>query len=259
MNDIIKMVVYMNKTEDKIFYIDNNKRRLCGILNKCNDKKQIVVICHARTSNKNSRPTTKISNILTENDINNFRFDFVSCGESDGTYDDYNVTNMIKNLNDSLSMLQEKYDYDEFILIGCSMGARIIAYADNIKYKINKLIFWYGALDYGRKIFNLPNEKERVAKKQGYYEGEKGWKFPYSYFVDERKYITYKKIIKNNIHKLFVHGTKDPYVSYKSSVNINKKCTNSKIVLIENGDHGFHDEKNMKEALEKTLEFIKGN
>ena len=241
---------------NKIFYNTFNNEKLCGVLNKENDGDEIVVICHARTSSKDSRPTTRLSEYLSKNNINSFRFDFISCGESDGNYKDYTVTNMIKNLEDTLNMLKSTYEYNSFILIGCSMGGRIVSLIDTNRFNIKKIILWYPALDYGRGIFNIPSNKERQAKKQGYYTIEKGCKLSYEYFVDERKYRAYKNLSKINIPILFVHGTNDPYVNYISSIKVSKKCKNSTIVLINNGDHGFHDENNMEEALQKTIIFI---
>ena len=243
--------------EDKMFYEVSNKQKLCGILNKVNDKKEIVVICHAKTSNKDSNSTTKISEELTNNGINNFRFDFISCGESSGKYQDYTVTNMINNLNDTLKMLKDDYRYCEFILIGCSMGARIISLVDRTKFNIRKIILWYGALDYYKRIFNLPSKKERIAKKNGYYLDEKGIKFSYEYFVDKRRYTVYKELIKWDVPKLFIHGTKDSHVNYKSSVKVSKKCNNSKLILIIDGGHGFSNDKHLRKALNSTIDFIK--
>lgn len=241
--------------EQKLTYKSNNQN-LVGILNKVNDTDEIVVICHARTSSKDSRPTTKLSGAMSEIGLNNFRFDFVACGESDGNNNDYTVTNMVQNLNDTLGYLKT-HGYTRFILIGCSMGARIVSLADHNKFNIEKIILWYGALDYGRGILNLPGKREKIAKKQGYYQGEHGWKFPYEYFKDERKYRAYKNLYEWNVPKLFVHGTNDPYVSCDSSIKVSKNALNSKLVLIKNGDHGFHDEDNMKEAIETTAKFIK--
>ena len=95
-----------NIINKKIYYISNGFR-ICGILNKVNDSDEIIVICHARGSSKDSRATTHLSDALTNEKINNFRFDFVSCGESEGDYTDYYVTNMINNLNDSLKEMKK--------------------------------------------------------------------------------------------------------------------------------------------------------
>ena len=145
--------------EKEITYKDNNIT-LKGLLNINNsDNKTIAVICHARYSSKNSRPTTKIAEKLNENGINNFRFDFIACGESSGDYKDYTITNMLSNLHATLSMLKEKYNFENFILIGCSLGARIISLVDYNKFNIKKLVLWYGALNYKKGLFHLKKKK----------------------------------------------------------------------------------------------------
>lgn len=243
-------------SEEKIYYKTFNKNNLCGILNRVNDNKEIVVICHARTSSKDSRPTTMLSDYLSKNNINNFRFDFVSCGESDGDYNNYTVSNMIYNLNDTLKML-ETIGFNVFTLIGCSMGGRIVSLFTEKTFNINKIVLWYPALDNGRGIFNLPGKKEKEAKKKGFYQIENGCKLSYEYFTDERKYSAYKHLSKKNCPILFVHGTADPYVSFKSSQKTSKMCSKSKMILIEGADHGFHADEHMRIALEETVKFIK--
>ena len=85
---------------------------------------------------------------------------------------------------------------------------------------------------------------------------EKGVQLSYDYFVDERKYFAYKNLYKWDVPKLFIHGTDDLYVNYKYSLKVSKKCKNSKLILIKNGDHGFHDEISMTLALKETINFI---
>ncbi len=242
--------------EEKIYYPTFNKKKICGILNIVSSKKEIAIICHARTSSKDSRPTTSLAKYLAQEKINNFRFDFISCGESDGDFNDYTVSNMVLNLKDTLKMLEKK-GFEKFILIGCSMGGRIISLINEKEFNISKLILWYPALDYGRGIFNLPSQKERYAKKKGFFQIENGCKLTYEYFVDERKYRAYKELYKKNCSKLFIHGTSDPFVPFSSSKEICRRSLNSKLILIENADHGFHEENHMKTALEETIKFIK--
>ena len=91
--------------EEKVFYPTYNDLKLCGVINKTNENDEIVVICHARTSSKDSRPTMRLAEELSKNNINNFRFDFIACGESDGDYTEYTVSNMIRNLQDTLDAI----------------------------------------------------------------------------------------------------------------------------------------------------------
>ena len=240
---------------EKLFYSSDNTK-LCGILNKLNNTNELVIICHARTSSKDSRPTTLLAEALSKNNINNFRFDFIACGESSGDISNYTVTNMVNNLNDTLYKMKKDYDFENFILIGCSMGARIISLVNHNQFNIKKIILWYGALNYPQKIFNLPSKKEKIAKKQGYYCVEKGIMLSYNYFIDERKYCAYKNLYTWEVPKLFIHGTNDHYVNYKSSIKVSKKCKNAKLILIKNGDHGFHNEDSMNLALKETINFI---
>ncbi len=242
--------------EEKILFSTYNDFKLCGILNNVNDDKQIVVICHPRTSSKDSRAVRAIADELTKNKINNFSFDFISCGESDGEYDEYTVSHMIRNLEDSLDMLTNKYNYKEFILIGCSMGGRIVSLVNTNKYNIKKIVLWYPALNLRKSIFNLPGKYEKIAKKQGYYKIEKGIKLSYEYFKDERRYRADKCLYDLDKPLLFVHGTADRFVPYTSSVKVSKKCKDAKLVLIDGADHSFHNDEHMKEALNVTLKFI---
>lgn len=243
--------------EKEITYKDNNIT-LKGLLNINNSNNEIIaVICHARYSSKNSRPTTKIAEKLNENNINNFRFDFVACSEASGDYKDYTITNMVSNLHATLNMLKEQYNFKSFILIGCSLGARIVSLVNYQKFTITKLVLWYGALNYKRGI--LPSKKEKIAKKQGYYEIENGNKLCYEYFRAEKKYNSLKKLKCWNVDKIFIEGDKDRFVDINSLIKISKKSPNSKLVIIKNGDHGFHNDKCMEEALQYTINFIKGD
>lgn len=238
----------------------SNGNELNGILSKVNDNDEVVIICHARLSHKDSRPTVRISDEFNKNDLNTFRFDFVYCGDSQGELSDYTVTNMVKNLEDTILMLKERYGYKNISLIGCSMGGRIVSLIDDKKYGVNNIILWYPALDYGRMgikgLINLPGKKELVAKKQGYYVMESGKKLSYEYFKDERNYLTYKHLEKKDIPLLFVHGTKDIHVPCESSIKISKLCKNSELFLVNGGDHGFHDDNSMIEAVNVTNSFL---
>ncbi len=144
----------------------------------------------------------------------------------------------------------EKYNYKNFILIGCSLGTRIISLVDYKKFNIIKLVLWYGALNY--KVRLLPSKKEKIAKKQGYYKIENDNKLSYEYFKDEKRYNAFKKLKYWHIAKIFIHGDKDQFVNVNSSIIISKKTPNNKLVIIKDGNHVFHNEECLKEALKET-------
>ena len=77
-------------------------------------------------------------------------------------------------------------------------------------------------------------------------------------FEEINIYKPKNKIQTIEIPKLFVHGLADETVSYKVSLEVHNKCTNSKLELIENGSHTFDTDKQaLKDAVDKTVEFIK--
>lgn len=164
---------------------------------------------------------------------------------------------MLNNLNDTLKEMQNTYGFENFILIGLSMGARIVALANHKDFHIIKLVLWYGTFNYPKKLFNMSSKKEKVAEKQGYYEIENNVKLSYNYFVDERKHNAYKSLIKWNVPKLFIHGIMDKYVSYKSSVKISSKASGSKLILIRGANHGFHNDNDLNFAINETINYIK--
>ena len=86
----------------------------------------------------------------------------------------------------------------------------------------------------------------------------KEFKFGLELFNEVDEYKPYEYLIKLNLPKLFVHGKADSVVPYKISEEVSKMCNNSKLELIENGEHSF---KNSKDALENavdvTVKFVK--
>ena len=118
---------------------------MCGILNEISKDKCITIICHARSSHKDSRATCNISKYLTENNINNFRFDFTSDGESEGNELDVNDTKLCEDLESVIDFFKKK-DYKNFVLIGASLGGRIISLIDTDKNNVRKMIMWYPAI-----------------------------------------------------------------------------------------------------------------
>ncbi len=138
--------------------------------------------------------------------------------------------------------------------------------AEISKYEcVKTIVLWYGALNYDYiKYGNLFTEENKtVAEKNGFYisssmnTGEK-FKFGINLFKEIEIYKPYKELEKLKLPKLFVHGEIDSAVPYQLSKEVSVKCSNSKFVLIKNGEHTFQ---NSKEAIDtaiiETIEFIK--
>lgn len=250
--------------EKKIFIKNRYDNKLCGILNKISEDKCIAIICHARGSHKDSRATFNISKTLTENNINNFRFDFTSDGESEGNELDINDIKLCEDLESVIDYFKEK-DYKEFVLIGTSLGGRIISLIDTNEYNVKKIIMWYPAILYKNIFKRIKNKifkkrEEKIALKKGYFLIFDRKKMSLEYLEQERKTNYYKKAISINVPLLILQGSKDPYVNYRNAIKISKNNKNAKLILIKNENHGFKkDDKNLKYACDQTAKFIKQN
>ena len=70
--------------------------------------------------------------------------------------------------------------------------------------------------------------------------------------------VPYKKLINTELPILFVHGLCDKMVPYELSIKVSRMCKNSKLELIENGDHTFDNDINsLNKAIAVSIEFIK--
>lgn len=249
--------------EEKIIY-KSEKFDLCGLLSKRNESDLIVVLCHGYLGNKNE---TGLFDMLTtqlqNNNLNSFRFDFRSHGESSGKDIDINITDEIKDLENTLDMLKNN-GFNKFILIGSSFGGCIVSLINHKKYNILNMIIWHGAIDFDKiKKADFTEENMQVAKRDGYYikyskHNNNNRRISYKLFEDFTKYKPYLKLMKLDLPILFIHGTKDSLVNVDSSINTHKMCKNSKLIIIEDGQHLFTESQdNRNYVINETIDYIK--
>lgn len=248
--------------EDNKIYYSSDNFKLCGVLNETSASKKIVVICHANLSSKNSNAVKKLQERLKEENVNSFAFDFRCCGESTGFDKDYTIKGLVRDLENTICYL-EKAGYIKFILVGMSMGGRVVSLLNTSKHKIIKEILWYPAIptdDFKERIKKLfsksPEEKE--ALKNGFATIQnKSFKLAPEYFKEDR--LLYScRFFRNNIPKLILHGNNDTYVKFENSEKLVKLCKNATLKVIEQGTHSFsNSEESLDTAIDLTLEFIK--
>ena len=247
--------------DNKIFY-NSDGYKLCGILNEVNKDKKIVVICHANFSNKGSNPVRKLQERLKVESINSFAFDFRCCGESTGFDNEYTIKGLTSDLENTLCYL-EKAGYDKFILVGMSMGGRIVSLVNTSKHKILKEILWYPAIPTDdlktriKKMFTK-SASEREAIKNGFTTiHNKNFKLSPAYFKEDRTLYS-SKFFANDIPKLILHGNNDTYVKLENSEKLAKLCNNATLKVIDQGTHSFSNSpESLDEAIDLTISFIK--
>lgn len=250
----------------KKIYYESSNNKLCGILTESNNTDKIVIMCHGIRGNKDECGAfIKLSEKLLEIGYSSFRFDFNGHGESEGKDFEVTITKEIKDLENTISMLEEK-GYKEFILLGGSFGAGIISLVPFKKYdNIKGLILWYGGLDYDYVRYGnlFSEENKKIAERDGYYvsksmHSDRQFRFGLDLLNETFKYKPYDGLINCSLPKLFVHGQLDSAIPFKASKEVCDKCTNSTFKLIKNGEHTFmNSEDAINEAIDVTINFIK--
>ena len=252
--------------EEKIFYESTDNIKLCGLLSLVNDNKKIVILAHGLNGDKTSDNFNALVGKLQDYKINSFRFDFRAHGESTGN--DYEMTPLkeVEDLEKTIEMLNNK-GFEEIIVLGSSFGASIVSLIDYKKYpSIKGLILWYGALDYLATIEQegfFTEEHKKIAEQQGYYQiksRRRGriFKLGLPLYNEVYKIVPYEHLKTVNLPKLFVHGLEDTMIPYELSVKVSKLCNNSRLELIEKGEHSFRDDKGaLDKAIDVSIDFIK--
>ena len=117
--------------ETKLLFNNSRGDQLVGILNK-KSSKDIVILCHGFTSDKNSAKNIEITKRL--NDVSTFRFDFYAHGESDGALENITVSEGIDDILSAINYLK-KLKYKNIGLLGSSYGGlcSIMAAAKAVK------------------------------------------------------------------------------------------------------------------------------
>ena len=247
---------------EKTFFKTSDGTKLNGFLEKNKLNRNVcVIMCHGIRSNSNERGNfTELCKILNSINIDSFRFDFRGHGESSVDFIEVSVTSMINDLEAAVEFVQ-KLGYSKILLLGASMGASILPLIDYGKYtNIVGLIFWYPITMYEKtNIFTEGSINEALEK--GYIEkinkSGRVCRLSRKLMIEVKKYKPLEKLESNVLAKLFVHGTKDEVSFLENSTDASQCSLNSKVVVIEDGTHGFFDNReHFKIALNQTINFI---
>ncbi len=210
--------------------------------------KQIAVFVHGFCANKFGCKSEEFKWQALGEGYDFLSFDFLGCGENERY--PISITSQIKQVEDILTGVVEKLDYDNILLIGHSLGGlNVLSQKHNSivkKIVIAPLCFSRSKEEY-YSIFNITSDKQKQLKeyKKCEYE-EEGRIFELSsqFFTDllEISQKKLKKIItKGNFETLCIHGTNDLVLPYIEIKNFIEFCNSKQLYLetIEKGTHSF--------------------
>src|SRR4030042_7166063 len=254
--------------EEKIYFINTDGLKLCGILTKPQKETQkCIILCHGITFTKDEDGIfTELAKRLADNGFTVFRFDFRGHGESEGNSIDLTITGEKKDLEAAVKFLQSLGYKDFGITVASFGGGAVSLFVAENENLIKALVLWNAIIDYHSILRSeLPWPKENFGQEamkklvsQGYVEiGSRKFKVGKALFAELRQLEPWKGIQNLEIPMLFIHGDKDFYVPHEDSVKFSKLFKNAKLKIIKGGEHGFHDNKKDSDRADKaTIQFF---
>ena len=217
--------------KEKTSFLNNYGNKIVGILSDSTDNtdKSVIIMCHGLNSGKDSTTNIALEKIFLNHNIDVFRFDFFSHGESEGKVEDRNVNEFVENILEALEYLKKK-GYKNMGIYGASFGgvASVIAASKNS----NIMVMALKATGMGssRKVSNYKKDFET-----------KSW---------------IKAGNKVKIPTLIVHGTADEDVEVELAKELANSIKTSKIILFKDADHRFTKEKDFEKMIIEISTFI---
>ena len=129
-------------TEQKISFVSKDAN-LVGIVRlpkdlQHNEKRPAIVVLHGFGSNKSAENVLGPCAVLESLGYITLRFDFLGCGESDGTRGNLICMDQVHNTQDAVSFLSShpQVKADQIALMGSSFGAAVAVYTGAIDTRV---------------------------------------------------------------------------------------------------------------------------
>lgn len=245
--------------EEKITFKNSKGENLCGLLS-ITGKDKVAVLCHGHSTGKNNKTNQTIFSILNAQDISTFRFDFYGNGESDGKFEESNLSESIDNTLQAIKLVKNK-GFKKIILVGSSFGGLSSIITASKSQDLYALVLKSPVSDYGEVYLNRYGETGMAEwKEKGQIfrdpKDNRGLKLNYSFVENYKKYNTYELAKQIKIPTLIIHGSADEMVPVSQSQKLVKILPNAKLVLIEGSDHRYKKDADFKQMIKLISDYI---
>lgn len=246
--------------EEKVFF-NGKLGKVCGILHKANDRKDIVIIVHGFSSNKDSS-ALPIARELNKIGINALRIDLDNRGESELDFQTgASVPNYVEQVEASIRYCKDA-GFKEISLIGGSYGAMVVFAVTLVHPEIKKLVLRVPVVDYEEHaLWAYGKEKLQEYKKQGfmpYYDKHnKRFDVTFDFIEKSYPYSMYKLANRVKMPTLIVEGDKDEEVDPLCAEKVVKCFPNAKLHMIKGAGHNLSVNGDFSEGLKTVVDFFK--
>src|SRR3989338_5645587 len=218
--------------EEKIFFNNARGERLCGLLSLVGEDK-ITILCHGHSSSKNNKTYDAMVPILNDARVSTFRFDFYGNGESEGKFEESNLSDSIDATLQAIKLVKDK-GFKKIILVGSSFGGLSSTISASKSHDLYALVLKSPVSDYGEVHLNRygPNGMDEWIKKgQAKYnpaDPNNKLVLNYSFVEDYKKYDAYEAAKSIKVPTLIVHGSADEIVPVTQSERLVDTIPNAK-------------------------------
>lgn len=227
-----------------------------------NNKYPVIIMSHGVLGDRNQGELfSRLADKLEDKGVVTVRFDFDGYGKSDGKL----VNNSIKTeVNDLKSVIEyvktlDYIDTKQLNLVGFSMGgAATSLVAGELKDEIANVVLWAPAavlvdeceagrlMDATVDVNNLPDEIPVMGGQ---------FTFGKAFFKDALGLDIYSQAKKYTGPVLILQGNADKIVPMSYAEKYNQNYSNSKLVVIDNGEHVFAGEP-LEQVHKLTVDFL---
>ncbi len=248
--------------EEKVFFKNSMGLELSGLLltSSLDKETPIIVLTHGLFSNKNGHTFRHLPNLLKNNLISSFRFDFSGCGESEGLFEELTISKAKDDILSAINFLK-KQGFKKIGLLGSSFGGLASILAASELDDLFVLILKSPVSDYEKKELQSKSSSGiKLWNQKGFWSFEKSHGFTrklnYSFFEDSKLNKAYNVAKQITFPTLIIHGDADDVVSVEQSIQLSSLIKNSEFSIIKGGDHRFSNETDFELVLDLILSFI---
>ncbi len=241
------------------------------------DAEGVLLMAHSfRSDRKEDGRYVKIAQKAYENGLNVIGMDFPGNGESEEAFSSYSLTSCLDDMESCFRYMEKEHPFRKkrMILLGYSMGGRLISLFLERHREFSELVFW-AALNRPFREHDLFLEQDLSKLKEGCRDGICDF-----YDIFEQKHEQMSEGLVDDLMErdalaplhsfrgrvLIVQGLKDQTIEPENAGQIYEaldQCEDKKIVWIEGADHGFglwdgriEDDEMLMEATLSFLGFI---
>lgn len=239
----------------KQFIKNRNNQNISVVTEMAKNPKGLVFVMHGLGDSKDSDHIKTFSQCFLDNDYNVVRFDVRNTfGESEGKFEDANITNYYEDLEDVINWSKSQDFYQEpFILCGHSLGAICSAfYAENYPEQVKALAPFSTPVNADLSKKNYTKEELANWEKNGFIVEDWGdfeVKIKWSYIKEKEKYDLLKKVEKLKMPVLLIVGElDDTTLPENQQILFNALPGEKELHIVKSAPHTFRDKNQLGEV-----------